>query len=211
MPSLKASYSLVFGAFLLGNLAVFVALIVSPDFLEGVASGSSPWSARVMPYLTSGFVACLVALAFNAFLPAAFKHVLVFWRLRDVLPGHRAFTEFARNDPRVDLARLREKYGAFPTNGADQNRLWYRLLQKQEGHPAVAGAHARFLALRDMAASTALLAGLLTVSAVIVHTDARFYPLLLGILAIEYLMLRVGAVNEAERLVCNVLAMEGAS
>jgi hypothetical protein len=202
MASLKAANFLPFTGFLLGNLVVFGVLLALPSRFEELVQ-------HPLPFAVPGVIASVVALALNAFLPSALKDVLVFWRITDVLPGHRAFTEFAPNDPRIDLSRLKQNCGGqIPTRPVDQNRLWYRLLIKHEQHPAVFDAHQRFLGLRDMAASTVLLAILFSISAAIVKADALFYPVLIGLLGIEYLFLRVGAVNKAERLVCNVLARE---
>jgi hypothetical protein len=204
MASLKAANVIPFTGFLLGNLVIFGVLIALPSRFEELLQ-------HPLPLAAPGVIACVVALAANAFLPAPLKHVLVFWRIKEVLPGHRAFTEFAPNDPRIDLARLKQNCGGqIPTRAVDQNKVWYRLLMKHEEHPAVADAHRRFLALRDMAATTVLLAILFSISAAIAKADPLFYPVLIGLLGIEYLFLRVGAVNEAERLVCNVLARETA-
>jgi hypothetical protein len=201
MASLKSANAVPYAAFLIANLALFGGLItlgVPGDAFELVKRAAAP-----------GTVACVLALALNAFIPAWLKHVLVFWRVKDVLPGHRAFSELLSTDSRIDVARLKEKCGgAFPAGAAEQNTLWYRLLNKHEQHPAVADAHRRFLALRDMATSAPLLALFFALAAGILKVDAMFYPVLITVIGIEYLFLRVGAVNEAERLVCNVLARE---
>jgi hypothetical protein len=201
MASLKSANAIPYAGFVVANLVVFGALIAfgaleSP--IEVIERAAAP-----------GAVACVLALALNAFVPAHMKHVAVFWRVKDPLPGSRAFSKFARSDSRIDVARLKAKCGgSFPTRGNEQNKLWYRMLLKHEEHPAIAGAHQRFLGLRDMATTALLLAVFLSLAAGIVGVDVMFYPLLLAVLGIEYLVLRVGAVNEGERLVCNVLARE---
>ena len=201
MASLKSSNAVLYTGFLIANLVLFGSLIAF-----GVQDDALDLAQRA---LGPGTVACVLALALNAFVPASLKHVLVFWRVKDTLPGHRAFSKFARTDPRIDVSRLKQKCGGtFPGKGADQNKLWYQMLLRQEEHPAVADAHRRFLALRDMATSALLLAVFLSLAAAVLQVDLMFYPVLLSVLSIEYLILRVGAVNEAERLVCNVLARE---
>lgn len=201
MASLKSVNAVPYAGFLIANLLLFGGLIVF-----GVPGSPLDLAQRAA---APGTVACILALALNAFVPAWLKHVLVFWRVKDALPGHRAFSELVGTDPRIDVTRLKQKCGgAFPASPADQNTFWYRLLHKHEEHPAVADAHRRFLALRDMATSALLLAVFLSLAAGILKVDAMFYPVLFAVLSIEYLILRVGAVNEAERLVCNVLARE---
>jgi hypothetical protein len=201
MASLKSANAIPYTGFLIANLSLFGGLI-----LLGLPGSALDLLHRAA---APGTAACVLALAFNAFIPAWLKHVLVFWRVKNVLPGHRAFSEFARTDPRINVTRLKEKCGgAFPVRAAEQNTVWYSLLHKHEEHPAVSGAHQRFLALRDMATSALLLAVLLSIAAGILKVDAMFYALLYAVLGIEYLFLKVGAVNEAERLVCSVLAQE---
>ncbi len=178
MASLKSGNVVPYTGFVIGNLLLFgglIALGVHGNAVQVAQNAAAP-----------GTIACVLALALNAFIPAWLKHVLVFWRTKDVLPGHRAFSEMA----------------------AEQNTLWYRLLHKHEEHPAVADAHRRFLALRDMTASVVLLAVFLSFAAFSLKVDGMFYVVLVAVIGIEYLILRVGAVNEAERLVCNVLAKE---
>lgn len=201
MASLKSANAIPYTGFVVANLMVFGGLMAF-----GEVGGALDLAQRAA---APGVLACVLALALNAFIPAALKHVLVFWRVKDSLPGHRAFSKFARSDPRIDITRLKQACGgAFPSKGAEQNKLWYRLLLKHEEHPAVAGAHGRFLALRDMATSALLLAVFFSVAAAVLKVDVMFYPVLLTVVGIEYLILRVGAVNEAERLVCTVLARE---
>ena len=47
-------------------------------------------------------VAGIVMLVLQELFPRSVKEVLVFWRLRDRVPGCRAFTGIAPKDPRVD-------------------------------------------------------------------------------------------------------------
>jgi hypothetical protein len=209
MASLKSSNVGVYGTFLVGNLIGLGALVLFPSMLGDVLVSAPVLAQRALSFVAPGAVACVLAFALNAFLPASLKHTLVFWRGREALPGHRAFTNLAPADSRIDMERLKDRCGGvLPTQAAEQNKLWYRLLLRHEAHPAVADAHGRFLALRDMAATTVVLAVLFSIAAAVAKADALLYPLLLGLLGIEYLILRVGAVNEAERLVCNVLARE---
>src|ERR1700744_4334098 len=55
-------------------------------------------SPRVVPVGLAG----VVAVVLNGLLSADLKARLVwFWRRKDVLPGYRAFTYYAKRDPRV--------------------------------------------------------------------------------------------------------------
>lgn len=77
--------------------------------------------------LPIGF-ADLVATVLNTLPSADFKATLVYWRWRNALPGHRAFSRHASQDTRINLERLRKTFkGAFPEAPAEQNAAWYKL------------------------------------------------------------------------------------
>ena len=76
---------------------------------------------------------------------------------RHALPGHRAFTEYASSDARIDLSKLKKVCGnKFPSDPVEQNRTWYRLYKTVEGNPAVSHVHRDFLLMRDYAGLAAL-------------------------------------------------------
>src|SRR5712671_5918274 len=47
----------------------------------------------------------------NGLLSAETKARLVFLRMKDALPGHRAFSKYAASDPRVDISNLKKICG----------------------------------------------------------------------------------------------------
>jgi hypothetical protein len=63
----------------------------------------------------------------NAFLPSDFKAKIIFTRWKDPLPGCRAFSEYGPKDPRINLQKLKAKYGSLPRKSREQNVLWYKL------------------------------------------------------------------------------------
>jgi hypothetical protein len=68
-------------------------------------------------------VALIVATVLNGLLNADTKACLVFLRWHDALPGHRAFSELALRDPRIDVAALEKIHGGrLPTEPGEQNR-----------------------------------------------------------------------------------------
>ena len=52
----------------------------------------------------------LVVLVLSYFLPESMKNKIVYWRLKNSLPGTRAFSELAPKDPRIDLVGLEKRY-----------------------------------------------------------------------------------------------------
>ena len=75
---------------------------------------------------------------------------------RHALPGHRAFTEYASSDARIDLSKLKKVCGNKFPDPVEQNRTWYRLYKTVEGNPAVSHVHRDFLLMRDYAGLAAL-------------------------------------------------------
>ena len=156
-------------------------------------------------------IAPVIVLLLTSLLPSELKAALVFWRVRDVLPGHRAFSVHALRDPRIDMQRLRAAVGEFPDDPRDQNALWYRLFKKVDGEPVVAEAHRHFLLFRDLAALSLLLA--VVAPAVLYSLGAAPVAIWLpiGFFGIQYLATTVAARQRGVRLVCNVLALHGAA
>lgn len=87
----------------------------------------------------------VLAVFLNYILPSSVKDSIVFWRLKDALPGHRAFSQHMKGDPRVDVFALKEKIGELPQSPRDQNATWYRLSHKYRSNVSVVDAHKRFL------------------------------------------------------------------
>jgi len=86
------------------------------------------------------------------------KAILVFWKLRDPLPGFRAFTNIAPNDSRIDMDKLCKLFPTgLPNEPRKQNQEWYKLYRMYENKPLVLDAHNSFLLTRDLAALTAVL------------------------------------------------------
>ena len=104
---------------ILGNVAVFyIAVKTGALAAEGVDQLVKDWKTIVPAGGTFVFTSVL-----NELLTPNDKARLVFWRWRDPLPGSRAFTKYAQQDVRVDLAALTSKFGALPTSPRDQNAL----------------------------------------------------------------------------------------
>ena len=132
----------------------------------------------------------------------------MFWRLKDALPGHRAFTEHAEADPRIDMAALKKKIGEFPQSPRDQNTCWYRLFQKHQSNVIVGDAHKRFLLFRDSSSLTLLILVIAGVAATLSGVPLALQATLIGGLAAQFLWLALSARNTGIRLVQNILALE---
>lgn len=156
-------------------------------------------------------LAVVIATVLNGVLSADAKERLVFLRWKNALPGHRAFSRYAKSDPRIDLVALRKTLGAeFPVNPVEQNRVWYRIFKTVEEEPAVSQVHRDFLLLRDYTGLSVLF--IIFYGAVGLYTIASAKTLVLYLLAliIQYFVVRQAASQYGVRMVKTVLAQKAA-
>lgn len=129
-----------------------------------VAVTSSQIQVETLPSLipaASGLaITGVVAVFLSYLIPADIKHVIVFARLRDVLPGHR-FIALSENDARISNSALEASVSDINDkrkNYSWQNQFWYNEIYRPiRDTSEIASAHKSFLLYRD-AASVALLA-----------------------------------------------------
>lgn len=186
------------------NFAAFYAVAQSGAIaVEGFA-GLINGAANLLPV----GVALVVTSIANGLLNAAMKARLVFFRWKDALPGHRAFSYHAKSDPRIDMGRLMKVLGGtLPEQPEQQNHVWYRLYKKIEHDPAILQIHREFLFTRDYTAFAFLfLIGFGTASLFVVHAW-QVAAIYLGCLAVQFVVVRQAAANYGVRFVTTVLAL----
>ena len=164
-------------------------------------------SAFVQELLFAG-AGPLIAVFLNDLLPSNAKASIVFWRIKDALPGHRAFSEHAETDPRIDIAALKKKIGDIPQSAREQNTSWYRLFQKHKSNVVVNDSHKRFLLFRDSASLTLLILLIAWIASALSKVPFGPQAVTVGGLTIQFLWLAISARNTGIRLVQNVLALE---
>lgn len=162
-------------------------------------------TSSVLQHLGLAAVGGLILLVLQELVPRSVKEVLVFFRLRDRLPGCRAFSVIAARDPRIDPVELGVLLPSKTMTGVEQNALWYRWLKSVEADPAIADNHHRFLALRDAAVLLFLLGLTSPFLACISAQHSRWFILGAAFLG-AYLVTALAARNSAIRLVANVIA-----
>jgi len=135
------------------------------------------------------------------------KAFLVFWRFKDILPGCRAFTLHALNDPRVNMKRLEMLHGPLPTAGRDQNQLWYKIYKKHSSDLVIMKSHKDFLLARDMSAISFLFLIFAGFPMLYFGKSPNSYFYLI-FLFVQYLIFVRIAQNHGKRFVTNVLALE---
>ena len=93
-------------------------------------------------------------------LPNKWKHPLVYWRLRNVLSGHRS-RSICEKDSRLSSGDLKRRWPALFLNEMSedgQNAYWYNEIYRPvRNEPEVLQAHRSFLLFRDAAAGLFLL------------------------------------------------------
>ena len=148
-------------------------------------------------------------------LPNSIKHPLVYFRLRNVLSGHRC-KRICTKDPRVTVSHLENKWpDLFAKDMPEniQNSYWYhRIYKSVKNSPEVLQAHRSFLLYRDSASGlTVILVGLLIWNTIAKHV--HFSPLnvwsFLMLIVIILVLCQAGR-QSGDRMVTNavVVALE---
>lgn len=182
--------------------ALSLALIATPEIL-------SPDSVRNLAWvrLLAAGVAPVVVLLLTSLLSADVKAVIVFWRVKETLPGHRAFSVYAPSDSRINIDALRKNVGSFPDDPREQNTLWFKLYKKVESEVTVAQAHRHYLLFRDLAAMSLLLA---PIAALVLHLSGAASPaawIAVALLCTQYAATALAGRNNGIRFVTNVLTL----
>jgi hypothetical protein len=182
--------------------ALALALIASPEILSPASVSSLAW----VRLLAAG-VAPVVVLLLTSLLSADVKAVIVSWRVKETLPGHRAFSVYAPSDSRINIDALRKNVGSFPDDPREQNTLWFKLYKKVESEVTVAQAHRHYLLFRDLAAMSLLLAPLATLGLYLSGAASTAPWIAFAILCTQCGATAVAARNNGIRFVTNVLTL----
>lgn len=204
MKYLKKANLPTISTFLLWNIALF--LVFSQD--KGNFWQSIHRHVLSLKELNSLFIFLtpITLTVASGFIPASWKAVLVFWRIKNALPGCRAFTYLAVKDARINRSEMRKLLGRVPSSPSQQNAIWYEWYKNVEKKTVVRESHKQFLLNRDLSAIAVLFFCFGTF--VIFVMDISFARV--GIYALvtlfQYLIFSLIARNHGNRFVCNVVA-----
>lgn len=162
---------------------------------------------------TGGSMVAIGAVAgvLSLLIPADYKSMLVFWRWRNTLPGHR-FIQLAEKDMRIDAkifkARIPE-YDALKLNQSEQNSYWYKEFYRPvTSQDEVASTHKSYLLYRD-ATAVALVSFLALLIAKQVFTtlllEVSYQSLWVFIAA--FVLFTIAARNAGQRMVTTAVAV----
>jgi len=162
-------------------------------------------SANLLPV---GLAVVVTTIA-NGLLSSGMKDRLVFLRWHHALPGHRAFSVYAKADPRIDFGRLQRALGnKIPSDPTGENKAWYRFYLEVQNVPAVQQVHRDFLLLRDYTGLAALFLICLGLAALFLIATWKVLAIYVGILILQFVVVRHAAATYGIRFVCTVLAQK---
>ena len=182
--------------------AIVLVLLAFTSLLTAATLKEFAW----VRMLVAG-IAPVVMLLLTSLLSADAMAVIVFWRVKETLPGHRAFSFYAPKDSRISLDTLRKNIGSFPDDPKEQNTLWLKLYEKVESDVTVAQANCHYLLFRDLAAMSLLLVPIATLAQYLGGAGVTELWITLALLVTQYGATAIAARNSGVRFVTNVLAL----
>jgi hypothetical protein len=192
---------------------LWIIVAVNSLFLYGVTQANAIKTDGLRAALTDAQnlaplgVALVITTVLSGLFSADTKARLVFLRWHHALPGHRAFSKYAPNDPRIDMSALEKVYGAeLPIDPVKQNRAWYRIYKTIESDHAVRQVHRDFLLLRDYTGLSAVFIACYGAAGLYAIPSTRTALTYLTVLVVQYAMVRQAAANYGVRMVTTVLA-----
>lgn len=191
--------------YVLLNIVVFFAVNnILPDLQSGVTVADGIKIGKVG---VASVALNVLALLLANVLPTGFKEFLVYWRVKNRLPGCRAFTKLAVGDPRINLKAVKAKVGCnLPKDPQKQGEVWYKLLKEYEVKVhAIGEDHRMTLLFRDLTAVSFLVVPLLGIPSFWFVTESVPWLYLAG-LAVVCLLMSLAGRSVGNRLVRNVLA-----
>ena len=190
--------------YLLLHIVIFAlfAGFISPTFSDVKAL----FSKLKDPQDFLPLLAIIFSIVLEGLLSNPIKEFLVFWRIKNRLPGHRAFSVIGPRDARVNM----EKVKALFPNGLSfdpklQNQEWFELYKKYGDEWRVFYSHKAFLLTRDLTALTAAVIPLSFIGHLIAGSQWSMTGYHLLFLIALLILISLPARNYGNRFVANVL------
>jgi hypothetical protein len=204
IKTLKAQNSNLILVFFTFNVALFYTLTFS-EFNYSKIELKTFLLARGVWFL----IVPLLLFILNGIISSNYKAILSFWRIKNPLPGCRAFSYYMDIDDRIDKYNLETKY-EIPISPNEQNALWYKIYKKHQENPMIIKSHKDFLLARDICSIAVifLIFGSIFVLFLVLNPIKWIY---IAYLFFQYLMFSIVAQNHGKRFVCNSLAIESSN
>lgn len=120
MEDLKRYNTILFSFLILNVVPVGLLDSYLPLILDN-------FNTKKLIFLTSIILLSMVIL--NGVLSSDFKHKLVFMKMNNPLPASR-LQKTLKNDQRVSIDQVSEKFGPIPDDSKQQNVYWYQKIYK---------------------------------------------------------------------------------
>lgn len=201
--NLKAKNTSQLWIFLLSNLVIICSIFFPMYYAEII----NEFHVNLLFKGLGATMAPLFLFLLNGLLSSDQKAVLVYWKLKDPLPGSEAFSRLSKKDSRIDRKKLEEIYGKLPKSPSEQNKLWYKIYRKNAIDVVISESHRSFLLARDLASLCFIFIVFLGLPTLIIaNWPLNFYYF--SFLVVQYFIVVIGAQNRGRRFVTNVLAVE---
>jgi hypothetical protein len=200
--SLKTQNLPLIGLYIIFNIAIFLTLLNTGNIdIQGIQAYYEKLNLKDGLFFS---VLVLLIIILSGMVSNKVKEVVVFWKFENRLPGCRAFSQYAKEDSRIDLKELKSKFGKIPISHSKQNKYWYKIF-KTLNNKSIDNTHKDFLLCRELVVITIEMF-------LLIIPIFWYYSFVIGIsyfgfLIFEYLIVRYCAKNTAERLVVNTLAL----
>jgi hypothetical protein len=181
---------------------IVVLLFVAPEVVK-----DATWNQLVVMRSLATTVLPVAVLLLTGLLSHNVKAILVYWRIKNPMPGCEAFTRHGPADVRIDMAALKKNVGELPTDPAEQNKKWFKLYKIVGDDKPVVEAHKMYLMYRDMAAMSLPLIALVPIGLYFVGATTSGLWITAAFFAVQFVACCLGARNSGTRFVCNVLAV----
>ena len=190
--------------FLIWNVAIF--LVASnggmATFWTGVRAHIAELKARDSLFV---FLSPLILAIASGLLPSSWKDTLVFWRIKDTLPGCRAFSELVKRDPRIDELFIAKQFPTGHGSPREQNTVWYKWYKEVQNQETVRESHKQFLLNRDLTGIAYLFSVFGSWALFLFGSSASNVITYTVITVLQFLIFSLIARNHGNRFVCNVI------
>uniref|UniRef100_A0A832DG96 Uncharacterized protein n=1 Tax=Ignavibacterium album TaxID=591197 RepID=A0A832DG96_9BACT len=204
MPTLKKQNRKSLVGFILVNVVLFSLL--SNNFVIDTTDIKNLISNPLDPRILSVVLLFVLSIILEGLLSSNLKAIIVFHRIKNPLPGCRAFSEIAPRDNRINMQKLAMKYdNNLPSEPASQNSEWFRLYKLYEKVPVVEESHKSFLMTRDLLALSIIFLILSTTLHIALGTSAINIIYSTVIYVVLIIIFKISAQNYGNRFTANVI------
>jgi hypothetical protein len=201
--NLKNSYNSILIIFIVWNVALFI--VANNGF-------STFWEAigkRITEFKTEdslfSLLTPLVLVIACGLLPTSWKATLVFWRLKNTLPGCRAFSELAKKDPRIDESLIGSQVNSKLNSTHEENAVWYKWYKAVQNQITVQESHRQFLLNRDLTGIAFLFFVFGSIALFTAGANLLNICIYSVLTLMQYFIFSLVARNHGNRFVCNVI------